>query len=322
MYRIHAKNVPEAYEEFIWTFKAAAVTEQSRNGEVLTIPDYSVLEIDFPMQRVLFDAKRDANPFFHVMEFVWMMAGTDKIDWLLQFNKRMKMFSDDLKTLPASYGYRWRTHWQFDQLQAIIVQLKRDPESRRAVLTMWDPEVDLIPNSKKGLDKPCNTNIFFRIRQGRLNMLVCNRSNDAMWGMFGANCVHMTFLQEFVARAIGCELGSYSVVTMNLHVYTGLPNITDMLQPPSMPRDYYTYQGLVPYPLLAGDEKWTDFLKDCERFVDNATIFKTDWMTKVALPIKRAYLDKAGRPQLVTQIAAQDWRVACTEWEQRRPLSE
>ena len=46
---------------------------------------------------------------------------------------------------------------------------------------------------------PCNTAIYFKVREGKLNMTVSNRSNDVIWGTFGANVVHMSILQEYVA---------------------------------------------------------------------------------------------------------------------------
>ena len=67
--------------------------------------------------------------------------------------------------------------------------------------------------------KPCNTQIYFWSRNGKLNMTVANRSNDMIWGAYGANAVHMSFLQEYVASMCGVKCGIYTQFTHNLHAY-------------------------------------------------------------------------------------------------------
>ena len=73
---------------------------------------------------------------------------------------------------------------------------------------MWDGSCDLDTHHN---DLPCNTHIYFRVVDGKLNMTVCNRSNDVIWGMTGANAVHMTMLQELIAAEADIPIGSYLV---------------------------------------------------------------------------------------------------------------
>ena len=67
---------------------------------------------------------------------------------------------------------------------------------------MWDAKQDL-SHRNESKDLPCNTHVYFSIREGFLDMTVCNRSNDLIWGCCGANAVHMSFLQEYVATMWG-----------------------------------------------------------------------------------------------------------------------
>lgn len=326
-YRIKGANVPHAYEEFLWSFKDASVTELSRNGPVMTIPMPMMLQVDNPCERVLFDAARDANPFFHVMEFVWMMSGSPYLDWIVQFNKQIAQYSDDGFTLPASYGFRWRSRFGFDQLERIVYHLKEDPESRRAVLAMWNPETDLMWNSHIGKDKPCNTHIFFRIMTGHLHMTVCNRSNDAIWGMFGTNIVHMTYLQELIASSLGIPVGNYWVMTNNLHVYANLPRIEKIMAKPGGSTDYYKQGKVTYFPLLweSDKEEMRHLTDDCDMLVSAPNpnlILTTRWARGVALPMRNAYLDKPNRKEHISRIVASDWRVACEEWVERRQNGE
>src|SRR5690606_6235064 len=140
--------------------------------------------------------ERDANPFLHFFESLWMLAGRNDVDYMTRLVRRFAAYSDDGKTFNGAYGYRWRKWFGRDQLQQIIGALRSNPQDRRCVLGMWDAGHDL---GLQSADLPCNTHIYFRIQDDRLNMTVCNRSNDAIWGAVGANVVHMSFLQEYMA---------------------------------------------------------------------------------------------------------------------------
>ena len=208
--------------------------QESRNGSTLEALEPVITTYLKPWERVLLFPARDANPFFHLVEAIWMMAGANHVGQLLHFNAGMRQYSDDGQTLHGAYGYRW--YHQFghnDQIVQVISLLKNDPESRRAVLQMWDPIVDLGSPSR---DVPCNTSIFFKIRDGKLQMTVCNRSNDMVWGAYGANAVHMSVLQEFIAKSLEVEMGPYHQISDCFHVYeneqweklrhTHLPNLS------------------------------------------------------------------------------------------------
>ncbi len=190
--------------------------KESRVGQMVEAPCPVTTVYHRPLERVLFEEIRKANPFFHFMESLWMLAGQNDLAYVEQYNKRMREYSDDGVTLHGAYGYRWREHFGGDQIGLIVERLKADPTDRRSVLQMWDPTVDL---NRDGVDVPCNTVIYFKIRNDRLDMTVSNRSNDAIWGTFGANAVHMSFLLEYVAKCIGVEVGTYRQVSDSFHAY-------------------------------------------------------------------------------------------------------
>lgn len=327
MMDIIGMNVPEAYSECIGYMRACAQPEESRNGPVLSVPWPVMLTIKRPTQRVLFSPIRDANPFFHLMEFVWMMSGSDKLEWIKYFNSRFGDYSDDGKTLPASYGVRWRRHWGFDQITTVIQQLSGDPTSRRAVLGMWDPGADLTQYAKAGADRPCNTHAYFRIVEGRLNMTVCNRSNDAIWGMLGANAVHMTMLQELVAAGVGKGIGTYYAMTNNLHIYKNMPNFEKIWSDLAVDDPYNRRVSAL--PLLFTSERVVDFLQDAEYFVNQGALngkLRTHFFNEVVVPMSAAYVSrKEGHTDGMVhlkRVAALDWRLAGEEWIKRRDLAE
>jgi len=225
MQLIETTNVNHALIAGIETLQKYGKRHHSRNGPILVCPWPVITVFHKPIERVLFNRERDANPFFHLFEAIWMLAGRNDVTFVSQFVERMKEYSDDGETLEGAYGYRWRNWWRKDQLLEIIYQLQQDPDSRRAVLTMWDV-ADLFAESK---DKPCNTHIYFRIVYGKLDMSVCNRSNDIIWGLYGANTVHLSILHEFIASAVGVDLGIYCHFSNNFHLYPGAVPYRDIL---------------------------------------------------------------------------------------------
>lgn len=313
-------NAPNAYTEALIRLKMEGVEENSRNGKVLTCEDPFVLTIIDSTERALFDPVRDANPFFHVMEFVWMMAGSNDVNWIERFNRRYREYADG-DIVHGAYGHRWQHHFgMVNQITAVIDILKKDPKSRRAVLGMWDPQYDLEPKK----DLPCNTHIYFRVdSEDHLNMTVCNRSNDVVWGMLGANVVHMTYLFELVCHGTEFDMGMYQVFSNNAHIYMGLPKYDEIINTRA-PVDYYTEKSLEPMDLLSKNEGVGDFLLDCYEFVQDPTkTMRTRWMTTVIKPMYAAWFEHKrgntkGAMEIVKMIDAEDWSLACLEWLQRR----
>lgn len=340
MISISADDVPQAYTEMYYVMKVYGKEENSRNGKVLTIMEPFQLTIDNPMRRVLFDATRNANPFFHVMETVWMLAGGEHVGFPAKFNRTYVNYAEADGIVHGAYGKRWRDHFapkeigprfRMDQIQVAIALLKKDPESRQVVLSMWDPAVDLGATVR---DRPCNTHIYFRARSSdkeilngyELDMTVCNRSNDLLWGMLGANVVHMTYLQELIAFGAGMEVGKYRVFTNNCHVYSDREDVKKYMSGPSDFSNSYHNPTIDYMALLDEGETVTDLLEDCEIFVHDTIaegIYKTKWMRKVAVPMLQAWVARRdGRIDdlfaFIDRIEAKDWRLACRQWTERK----
>lgn len=323
---IYANNVPQAYAEAIIKLRIWGEEEESRNGPVITSQEPVLLQIQRPTERVLFDKVRNANPFFHVMEFVWMMSGSNNVKWIEQFNKKFRDYADvGTDTIHGAYGHRWLHHFGRNQIQAIGDLLKGTPTTRRAVISMWDPRVDLVSHN----DLPCNTQIMFRVVGGQLDMTVINRSNDLIWGMLGANAVHMTYLHELVAFIASIPIGLYKVFTNNLHIYKNMPNFEDIWET-RVVDDRYKYPQefeIEPYPLLSGNETYEMLVQDCINLIDmdieneSAYTPNTDWALEVALPMYLAYMERLrmgdGKHQ-ISGIQATDWRLACENYVKLR----
>lgn len=318
---IEVPNVNQALPDALWFLKTCGVASESRNGPVVVAPGPVLTVYYNPTQRVLFSAKRDANPFMHFFEALWMLAGRNDTKFVSKFTSNLDKYSDDGKTLNGAYGYRWRKRW-FDQIETVIEHLKTNPTSRREVIAMWTAG-DLLDQTS--LDLPCNSHIYVDIREGKLNITVCNRSNDMVLGAYGANVVHMSMLHEFLARAVGVPIGTYIQFSNNAHIYKNLYNGDRMLEHPSEFEDFRLYPST--YPMI--QIPWELWLEDVESFVEkgHAFTFRDPLFNEVATPMMNCWgLYKAGELReaikLTLTIKAEDWQIACQEWLERRVAKE
>jgi thymidylate synthase len=319
---IRAGNVCDALKHGLGMILKHGVKMDSRNGPVLKMPGPVVTEYMYPQERLVFDELRDANHVFHLMETIWMLAGGSNVDWLLRYNSSFGQFAEADGVQHGAYGRRWRVFFNgFDQIPLLVNEL-RVPNNRRAVLAMWSPEHDLGAAVK---DVPCNTHIYFDVDdQQRLNMTVCCRSNDMMWGAYGANAVHFSMLQELIALELGVRIGTYYQVSNNFHMYTefGPGQYAEEMHGRVSYNPYMTEETNV-IPLLATGELMWEFLDDCQKFVSgNAGAMRTFFMRRVALPLSHAYLSrKAGRDDyadILSDIPTCDWKLAFQKWAHRR----
>lgn len=317
---ISARNVSEALILGLQAVNEEGLLRDSRNGPVKVF-EYPVTTVyEKPDERVVFYPDRDANPYFHFMEGLWMIAGRNDVEWISRFNASIANYSDDGVTFHGAYGYRWRKHFGFDQIDIIAEQLRANPDDRRIVLQMWDPKVDL---ARGGKDFPCNTAIKFRIVDGRLDMTVENRSNDMIWGAYGANAVHFSMLQEYMAAKIGVSLGHYWQVSTNFHSYvdTLKKHSALLLEKPSSP--YHTGE-VEPFRMVnVNILDWESQLEVFMQEGDRAMGYTDPFFKRVAVPLlqsHRAFKQKdfAKAIALAEGCMAKDWSRATVEWLGRR----
>ncbi len=279
-----ADNVNGLFADLLYRLRDCPI-EESRNGMVRAVQEPIVFGVNNPHERVLFNPMRKSNPYFHVMETVWMFAGEDDAKWLEPFNRNIMSYAEANGRIHGAYGHRWRNRWHRDQIAGVVRQLKRDPNTRQAVIAMWDSIEDYHIHWK---DRPCNTHIYFRQVNGRLDMTICNRSNDVVWGACGANIVHMSYLHELVATASRLPMGKYRVMCNNLHIYQ---HHWPMLDNP-LSYNIYDAQDLFTMPVLEPERQdLQEFLNECEQFIKytDEIEYKSRWLEHVAKPMYNHY---------------------------------
>lgn len=341
MFTLLTRNVHDALMSFSRLFARAAVERPSRNGKVRVLPMPLTTVYEHPCERVLFWDSRDANPFFHFFEALWMLAGRNDVALPARFSKSIAQFSDDGVTFNGAYGGRWRFHFAKspletpkDQLLTIIEALKANKDDRRQVLGMWDPARDLGLASK---DVPCNTHAYLQVsHDGFLDLMVCNRSNDAIWGAYGANAVHFSMLQEFMAAAVGVPVGRYYQTSMNTHVYERHWGLVERLAflGGKVSDNGNPYRGVGekapaarPFPMVS--IPYLDWLRELDRLLEDPSgEFIEPFFEHVAKPLAlahAAYKDPGSKSDRIAAAlkaldgcAATDWKLAATEWLERR----
>jgi thymidylate synthase len=316
MYVVYASNPDQGLYNGLRLLHEEGRRMDSRVGPVIAAPRPVTTVYSTPRDRVSLSALRDANPFFHLMEAVWMLAGRNDVEFVAKYAARMSEFSDDGVTLNGAYGYRWRKHFDIDQLRWIAEDLKRDPNSRRAVLSMWDPRVDIDLAAKGGKDVPCNTQVYFRLQTSNLlDMTVTCRSNDVVWGAYGANVVHFSVLLEAMAALIDCGVGIYYQVSNNYHAYIEREDTKKLFA--------RAHELLEPRPEMARvpieDSIFTE--------IDDTSGWASNFFLKtVVQPMLLAHNEhKQGDTKAaLSRLAGSriDWHVAGARWLERRLLNQ
>lgn len=343
-------DVNDAFRQGLNLIVEEGVRQPTRNGDALALQEGLVVVYQRPLQRVLFDPKRDANPFFHLFESLWLLAGRNDARWLDRFvSDFSERFAEEDGNLHGSYGFRWRRHFDLegegnpnmpDQLDTIVRLLKQSLGDRRAVIQMWDPVSDL-GQAKK--DVPCNLIAIPRIRtvlgepfgtaetfldRSVLDLTVFNRSNDFVWGLAGANAVQFSFLLEYLAGRIGVEVGTYTQISTNAHVYSNILSKLGYAAP--MPKPY-------PEVVPIGTD-WEHWDKDLTRFMqwaDNGVMlplgahppisYCNPWFKNTVEPFYLAHNrwrcgNRQGAYEYLVdcELISPDWKEAGLQWFERR----
>lgn len=329
---LRARNVHQIIPKALDTICESSSLRETRNGFALVANEPVTSVYDRPTERVIFHERRDANPFFHLMESLWMLGGRNDVQFVAEYAPNMRNFSDDGKTFHGAYGYRWRTGLGMDQLECIIDTLSENKEDRRCVLQMWDARVDLC---RDGKDFPCNLMAVFQIaNDGRLDMTVYNRSNDVVWGAYGANAVHFSVLMEYVAAAVGVPVGVYRQVSANLHAYTATVDKLLGADSTSCP---YSRMIVETFPLVQPGEpaKITAWNNSLQKFLEaplnnEKGTYSDPFFYRIAVPMARCWEAlkthekhdperyRLAFQELDAMPAGNDWREAATLWVAER----
>ena len=155
-----------------------------------------------------------------IHELLWFVSGDTNIRYLQDNGVSIwDEWADDNGDLGPVYGKQWR-RWQtpngreIDQLAELISMIKTNPESRRLMLTAWNPAD--VPHMAL---PPCHCLFQFHVAKGRLSCQLYQRSADIFLGV-PFNIASYALLTHMIARICGLKPGEFVHVLGDAHLYS------------------------------------------------------------------------------------------------------
>jgi thymidylate synthase len=153
------------------------------------------------------------------VELLWFLRGDSNVGWLRERGVTIwDEWADDQGELGPVYGVQWRS-WptpdggHVDQIAGILDTLRRDPDSRRMLVSAWN--VADLPGMALA---PCHAMFQFYVADGKLSCQLYQRSADLFLGV-PFNIASYALLTRMVAAHVGLEPGDFIWVGGDCHIY-------------------------------------------------------------------------------------------------------
>lgn len=230
------------------------VKRHTRGFDCIEINEPLLICIENPLDRYINIPERRWGKTLPFIESLWIASGVNSIEMVSDYTSNLLNFSDDGQFMRAGYGPRIRAFSGIgsdykvdspntrgvvsgltvtvDQLKFVIDMLKKDINSRQALITIHDPAKDTFDGSgnlKVTKDMPCCRTLQFMVVDGKLNCTLTIRSNDVIWGFSAVNVFNFTWMQEYIANIIGVPVGKYYHFVNNLHYYSDKDSLVRLL---------------------------------------------------------------------------------------------
>lgn len=149
--------------------------------------------------------------------------------------KADEQFAAQYGELGPVYGHQWRNFEGVDQLAQIVEDIKTNPDSRRLIVSAWNPK-DIPVMAKSGLP-PCHTLFQFYVTEGRLSCQLYQRSADVLLGV-PFNIASYALLTLMIAQVAGLKPGDFVHTFGDAHLYSNhMEQVEEQLsrEPRSLP---------------------------------------------------------------------------------------
>jgi thymidylate synthase len=164
-----------------------------------------------------------------IYELLWFINGDTNINYLQENGVRIwNDWADENGGLGPVYGHQWR-NWNsddIDQLKEVIKTLKNNPNSRRMLVSAWNPSVlpdtsvsfsENVANGKAALP-PCHAFFQFYVADGKLSCQLYQRSADIFLGV-PFNIASYALFTMMIAQVCGYEVGEFIHTFGDAHIY-------------------------------------------------------------------------------------------------------
>lgn len=155
-----------------------------------------------------------------IYELLWFLRGDTNVHYLQEHGVRIwNEWADENGELGPVYGHQWRSWPDYkggtiDQITNVLEQIKHNPNSRRMLVTAWNPaEVDEMALP------PCHCLFQFYVADGRLSLQLYQRSADTFLGV-PFNIASYALLLQMMAQVTGLEAGEFIHTTGDTHLYS------------------------------------------------------------------------------------------------------
>ncbi|MBE1875246.1 thymidylate synthase [Myceligenerans pegani] len=175
-----------------------------------------------------------------VYELLWFLRGESNVRWLQEHGVTIwDEWADESGELGPVYGVQWRS-WptpsggQIDQIAEVVDQIRTNPDSRRHIVTAWNP-ADVGDMALP----PCHALFQFYVADGKLSCQLYQRSADLFLGV-PFNIASYALLTHMVAAQTGLDVGDFVWTGGDCHIYDNhLEQVATQLA-----RDPYPYPTL------------------------------------------------------------------------------
>ncbi|SHI80053.1 thymidylate synthase [Aquimarina spongiae] len=164
-----------------------------------------------------------------IHELLWFLKGDTNVKYLQENGVRIwNEWADENGDLGPVYGYQWR-NWngdEIDQIKEVVEALKNNPNSRRMLVSAWNPSVlpdtsisfsDNVSNGKAALP-PCHAFFQFYVADGKLSCQLYQRSADIFLGV-PFNIASYALFTMMMAQVCGYEPGEFIHTFGDAHIY-------------------------------------------------------------------------------------------------------
>ncbi|CAM4063487.1 thymidylate synthase [Flavobacterium branchiophilum] len=164
-----------------------------------------------------------------IYELLWFLKGDSNIHYLQENGVKIwDEWADEHGNLGPVYGHQWR-NWnseEIDQIAEIIEDLKHNPNSRRMLVSAWNPSV--LPDTRKTFSEnvalgkvalpPCHALFQFYVANGQLSCQLYQRSADVFLGV-PFNIASYSLLTMMMAQVCGLKIGEFIHTFGDVHIY-------------------------------------------------------------------------------------------------------
>lgn len=232
-------SIPTPYEDLLADVLAHGVHKSDRTGTGTTSVFGRQIRFDLAQGFPLITTKR-VHLKSIVYELLWFLRGESNVRWLQEHGVTIwDEWADETGDLGPVYGVQWRS-WptpsgeQIDQIAEVIAQIRSNPDSRRLIVSAWNPAD--IPRMALA---PCHALFQFYVADGKLSCQLYQRSADMFLGV-PFNIASYALLTLMVAQQTGLEPGDFVWTGGDCHVYDNhVEQVREQLS-----RDPYPYPTL------------------------------------------------------------------------------